>query len=62
MLCDSREVPDLELEHGELGGEGVCVAAAFASAKRNVSKSRELPSDHAQRPGACFSFDVSKRM
>ena len=45
---------DLELEHGELGGEGVGVAAAVASAERNVPQSRELPSDHAQRPGACF--------
>ena len=37
MLCDSKEVgADLELEHGELGGEGVGVAAEVASAQRNV--------------------------
>ena len=52
---------DLEVEHGELGGEGVGVAAAVASAERNVPQSRELPTDHAQRPGACFSYNILKK-
>ena len=55
VLCDSKEVgADLELDDGELGGESVGVAAAVASAQRNVPQSGELPPDHAQRPGACF--------
>ena len=57
VLCDSKEVgADLELEDGELGGEGVCAAAEVASAQRNVPQGRELPPDHAQRPGSYFSI------
>ena len=64
MLCDSKErTPDLEVfKDGELGGEGVGVAAEVASKKRNVPQSREFPPDHAQRPGACFSYITVIRM
>ena len=64
MLCDSKKKRvDLEVfKDGELGGEGVGVAAEVASKKRNVPQSREFPPDHAQRPGACFSYNTLKRM
>ena len=64
VLCDLKErTADLEVfKDGELRGEGVGVAAEVASKKRNVPQSREFPPDHAQRPGACFSYITVKRM